>query len=158
MFDFDDLYYLDERLIPGKTTRPEALAVLGNAADRVSYRPERKGFSSWIVNNPGLTVGTSPCYALKLQFGHQTMASVEWSVAKEFQPAILHLCESQFGPDCKVVHEGTYAEGRRWENIFSWAYLTTASEKSFSLAIGHHATLKIYERELKKSTRPKRRK
>jgi len=37
-------------------------------------------------------------------------------------------------------------------------HLTTASEKSFSLAIGHHATLKIYERELKKSTRPKRQK
>ncbi len=44
MFGFDDLYYLDERLIPGKTTRDEALAVLGEASGRIKYLPNKKRF------------------------------------------------------------------------------------------------------------------
>ncbi len=82
------------------------------------------------------------------------MASVSWSIAKEYQPAILELCNSKFGPDCEIVHQGTAAEGLRWENILCWARLTTVSEKSCHLAIAHHATMRQYENEFQRGEPP----
>ncbi len=96
MFGPDELLFFDNRLVPGRTTRAKAFALLGRAGF-FSKHEDNERFAIWVVREIDLTVGISPIYQIVLYFSESVVARIQCRFESENFSEIRRTFRAQFG-------------------------------------------------------------